>query len=120
MRSHRAIPDHGSRTHERAVEDRGRLVTALRGADLGAAATVLAGADTASTVLALDDARNVLLLRLLRRSNDFGATTALKALDTFTADSRADDPSGAPGRLARQGQAGTQSARRWLHLGGAT
>jgi hypothetical protein len=56
---------------------------------------------------------------LTYHSNDFRATTALKALDTFTAELRADDPSDAPERLRREGQPGTATARRWLHLGGA-
>ena len=110
MRSRRSVPAAAiadpERTH--AGEERRRLVAAFRGAALD---------DTA--VDRLDETRSVLMGRLMRHSDDFTATSALKALDTFTADARTHAHSGAPDRLRHQGQSGTDTARRWLHLGGA-
>jgi hypothetical protein len=119
MTSRRSAPAQATRGPEYR-EALSRLVTALQGADLDEAATLVArDDDTASRVEALDHARRVLLSRLTYRSSDFRATAALKALDTFTAELRADEPSGAPARLRRQGERGTVTARHWLHLGGA-
>lgn len=72
------------------------------------------------TPLAPIATRAQLLARLHRRSDDFAATTALKALDSFAAEDRADHPSGAPERLQREGQSGIRRALRWLHISGAT
>jgi len=48
----------------------------------------------------LDAARRVLLDRLFRRSNDFAATTALKALNTYAAEQHSDALSSAIVRTA--------------------
>jgi hypothetical protein len=67
-------------------EELGRLVVALRKAGPDLEPMFIAGdQQTTLRVDCLDDARTVLLARLHRRSNDFSATTALKALDTFSA-----------------------------------
>jgi hypothetical protein len=47
----------------------------------------------------LGGANTRLLERLFRRSDDFTATVALQALDTFSAEQRADDHSDAPEHL---------------------
>jgi hypothetical protein len=121
MTSRRNAPENAPRGRERS-EERARLAAAFRGAgaDLEDAATLVGQCDDPALLVdGLDDARTVLFARLYRHSNDFSATTALKALDTFSAGVRADAPSSAPERLRRQGQPGTEAARRWLHLGGA-
>jgi hypothetical protein len=80
-------------------EARAQLVVALRNAGLDVEATLIAGDDKTARVDGLDDgvdglddARTKLLARLHRRSDDFSATTALKALDTFSAGRRAESP----------------------------
>jgi len=60
----------------------------------------------------LDAARWELLTRLSRRSNDFAATTALQALNTYCAGRRLDTPSEAPARLQWAGLTGLQHLRR--------
>ena len=60
----------------------------------------------------LDAARRVLLGRLSRRSDDFAATAALQALNTYSAGQRHDAPSDAPARLQRAGLSGLQHWRR--------
>ena len=60
----------------------------------------------------LDAARRVLLGRLSRRSDDFAATTALQALNTYSAGHRLDAPSDAPARVQRAGLSGLQRWRR--------
>lgn len=75
------------------------------GLDLGA--TPIAGDDRTPGVDDLDDARTKLLARLHRRSDDFSATAALKALDTFSAVRRAERP------------LTTQEARRWPRVSDA-
>jgi len=60
----------------------------------------------------LDAARRVLLGRLSRRSDDFAATAALQALNTYSAGQRLDAPSDAPARLQRAGLSGLQHWRR--------
>ena len=60
----------------------------------------------------LDAARRVLLRRLSRRSDDFAATEALQALNTYSAGQRLDAPSDAPARLQRAGLSGVQHLRR--------
>jgi hypothetical protein len=117
MRSRRSVPEHataGTDSGRDAGAERSRLVTALRGADLDTSPL-----DSPLDASALDDTRTVLMARLMRHSNDFAATTALKALDTFTAATRANAVAATPDRVLRQGQSGTRTARRWLHLGGA-
>jgi hypothetical protein len=108
MTSRRSAPEHATPGHgsgHDVGEARSRLTTALRGAALDDTATI-------------DHNRTVLMARLMRHSDDFPATKALQALDRFTAESRADAQAGAPDRVLRQGQSGTRTARRWLHLGG--
>jgi hypothetical protein len=96
--------------------ERARLAAVLRsaGPDLEATAAVLDSPDDAAAFRpdCLDDARRVLLARLYRRSDDFTATAALKALDTFSADVRADAPAAAPASLQRAGLSGLQRMRR--------
>ena len=98
------------------------LVVALHdaGPDLDADAARFAAHDdeTPGGLDRVDDTRTVLLARLYRRSGDFTATTALKALDTFSAGVRADTRSSTPERLRRGGLSGNERARRWLHVGG--
>jgi hypothetical protein len=67
-------------------------VVSLYDAGLDVEATLIAGDDQTPRVDDLDDARTTLLARLHRRSDDFSATTALKALDTFSAGRRAERP----------------------------
>jgi len=55
----------------------------------------------------LEAARSMLLDRLSRHSNDFAATTALKALNTYTAAERSDALSGSPGPVRAAGLSGT-------------
>ena len=59
----------------------------------------------------LDVARRVLLDRLFRHSNDFAATTALRALNTFSAEQHADALSAAPRRLRTAGLSGVDRLR---------
>jgi hypothetical protein len=59
----------------------------------------------------LDAARGVLLRRLTRRSDDFAATAALQALNTYVSGQRLDAPSDAPERLQRAGLSGLQRLR---------
>jgi hypothetical protein len=59
----------------------------------------------------LDAAQRVLLGRLSRRSDDFAATAALQALNTYFAGQRLDAPSDAPARLQRAGLSGLQHLR---------
>jgi hypothetical protein len=59
----------------------------------------------------LDGARRVLLGRLSRRSDDFAATAALQALNTFSAGRRLDAASDAPARLQRTGLSSLQRLR---------
>ena len=82
-----------ARPSEASRDRRAHLVVALRdaGPDLEAGAARFAAHDDETTggVDRVDDTRRVLLARLYRRSGDFAATTALKALDTFSAGARA-------------------------------
>jgi hypothetical protein len=74
-------------------EERARLVVALRNAGPDLEPMLITNdQQTTLRVDCLDDARTVLLARLHRRSNDFSATTALKALDTFSAARLPEDP----------------------------
>jgi hypothetical protein len=59
----------------------------------------------------LDLARSVLLDRLFRRSDDFAATAALQALNTYVSGQRFDTPSNAPARLQRAGLSSLQRLR---------
>jgi len=59
----------------------------------------------------LDAARHLLIDRLSRHSNDFAATTALQALNTYSAALRADAPSDAPRRLRTAGLSGVDRLR---------
>jgi hypothetical protein len=103
---------------------RARLVVALHdaGPDLEADAARFAAHDdeTPDGLDRVENTRTVLLGRLYRRSGDFAATTALKALDTFSAGVRADTPSGTPERLRRGGLSGTERTRGWLHVSRTT
>lgn len=67
-----------------------------------------AGVDTGD----LDAARQVLLARLTRRSDDFAATAALQALNTWASGRRLDTPSDEPARLQRAGLSTLQRLRR--------
>jgi hypothetical protein len=60
----------------------------------------------------LDAARRVLLDRLSRHSNDFAATTALQALDTYSAEQHADTASDAPAIVRTAGLSGVDRMRR--------
>jgi hypothetical protein len=60
----------------------------------------------------LDAARRVLLDRLFRRSDDFPATAALQALNTYSAGERYDAPSDAPARVQRAGLSSLEQLRR--------
>ena len=59
----------------------------------------------------LDAARWVLLDRLTRHSDDFAATTALQALNTYYAEHRAASPSDAPVRVRNAGLSSMQRLR---------
>jgi hypothetical protein len=90
---------------------RARLAVVLRsaGPDLWEPATLLVAPDhdAGERRACLDDARALLLARLHHHSDDFTATAALKALDTYSAGLG----SGAPARLARSGLSGIQRMR---------
>jgi len=88
-------------------EERAQLVVALRGAGLDLQATLIAGDDQTPRVDDLADARTTLLVRLHRRSDDFSATIALKALDTYSANRRSESPLTA------------EEARRWPRVSDA-
>lgn len=60
----------------------------------------------------LDAARWALLGRLSRRSDDFAATAALQALNTYSSGLRLDAGSDAPTRLQRAGLSSLQHLRR--------
>jgi hypothetical protein len=60
----------------------------------------------------LDEARALLLGRLSRHSDDFAATTALQALNTFSAGQRSDAHPAAPQHLR---DAGLSSIERMRH-----
>jgi hypothetical protein len=85
--------------------ERDRLDVALRAADLDPRR--------------LDDARRSLLARLSAHSNDFAATTALQALNTFSAGQRADEHSDAPAHLRDSGLSGIDRLRRSTRTGGS-
>ena len=72
----------------------------------------LALRDASVSTADLDAARRVLLARLARRSDDFAATGALQALNTYAAGQRLDAPSDAPARLRRAGLSSIQHLRR--------
>jgi hypothetical protein len=78
--------------------ERHRLALALQSASV----------DTAD----LGATRRALLDRLSRRSDDFTATAALQALDTYCAGQRFDAASQAPARLRRAGLSSFQRLRR--------
>ena len=63
----------------------------------------------------LDAARRVLLDRLFRRSNDFAATTALRALNSYSADASASTSTG----VRTAGLSGVDRLRRSRKLGAA-
>jgi hypothetical protein len=60
----------------------------------------------------LDAARRNLLARLSLHSDDFAATTALQALNTFSAGLRTDHPSDAPTHVRDAGLSSLQRMRR--------
>jgi hypothetical protein len=60
----------------------------------------------------LDATRTVLLARLFRRPDDFAATSALQALNAFTAGQRADARSDAPAQLRAAGLSSLERLRR--------
>ncbi len=59
----------------------------------------------------LDTARRTLQARLSSHSDDFAATAALQALNTYTAGLRTDDPSGAPAHVRETGLSFLQRVR---------
>jgi hypothetical protein len=65
----------------------------------------------------LDAARRVLLDRLSRHSNDFAATAALQALNTYAAEQHAGAPTDA--RVRTAGLSGVDRLRR-SHVGGSS
>jgi hypothetical protein len=65
----------------------------------------------------LDAARRVLLDRLTRHSNDFAATTALRALTRYSGEVQADAPTDA--RVRTAGLSGVDRLRR-SHVNGAS
>jgi hypothetical protein len=81
---HRTLPQ-PARSPDAGREERHRLDQALRAAAL----------DTGD----LDGARTCLISRLSLHSDDYSATAALQALNTFTAGQRTDDGSGASAHL---------------------
>jgi hypothetical protein len=97
MRKHRNSPGPERRSGA-AAEERMRLDGALHAAGLD--------------VDDLDAARASLLGRLTRRSDDFAATAALQALNTFSAGQRSDADSAAPRHLR---DAGLSSNERMRH-----
>ena len=121
MKQRLPVPE-SARVSDANRERRARLVVALHdaGPDLDADATRFATHDdeTPDGVDRVDNTRSALLARLYRRPGDFAATTALKALDTFSAGVRADTPSSTPERLRRGGLSGNERARRWFHVSG--
>ena len=119
MNVRRPAPEYAP-TSEANRDRRARLVVALHNAgpdlDAGAARFAALEDETTGDVDRVDETRTVLLARLYRRSSDFAATTALKALDTYSAGVRADAPSSAPERLRRAGLSSSDRTRRRLHL----
>ncbi len=81
-----------------------RLDDALRAADVDAGD--------------LDAARASLLKRLTRRSDDFAATAALQALNTYSAGQRSDADSAAPRHLRDAGLSSTDRMRHRSKMGG--
>jgi hypothetical protein len=67
-----------------------------------------------------DDARTCLLARLFRRSDDFAATAALQALNTFSAGQRGDHRSDAPEHLRLGGRSSLERMRHRTHANGMT
>jgi hypothetical protein len=96
----RGLSSESVRDSETGREERSRLDVAL------GAAAVDAGD--------LDAARWLLLDRLSRRSDDFAATAALQALNTYSAGQRFDAPSDAPTQLQDAGLSSLQRMRRSL------
>jgi hypothetical protein len=90
VKSRRAAPQYVSSAA--SCRERALLVAALQDAGLGVEATRIASDEHTPRVDGLDDSRTKLLVRLHRRSDDYRATSALKALDTFTAGRRAESP----------------------------
>lgn len=68
----------------------------------------------------LEGAQTRLLARLFRRSDDFTATTALQALNTFSAGRRADDCSDAPEHLRIGGLSSLERMRHRIRANGKT
>jgi hypothetical protein len=66
----------------------------------------------------LDTARAVLLGRLSRRSDDFAATAALQALNTFSARQRSDGQLDAPRHLRDAGLSSIERMRHPTPVGG--
>jgi hypothetical protein len=82
------------------------------GADFAAmAAEITAQPEQAPRVL--KHARSEVLRRLHRRSDDFAATEALRALDTYSAHLGSDGHSGDSERLVHAGLSGTARMRAW-------
>jgi hypothetical protein len=68
----------------------------------------------------LEGAHTRLLARLFRRSDDFTATTALQALNTFSAGRRADDRSDGPEHLRIGGLSSLERKRHRTPANGMT
>jgi hypothetical protein len=103
MTRHRASPRR-ARASDAGSDERRRLDVALRAAHLD--------------VGDLDDARTRLLERLFRRSDDFAATAALQALNTFSAGQLGDQFSDAPEHLRMGGLSSLERMRHGTHANG--
>jgi hypothetical protein len=96
MTRHRTSPE-PTRGSDAGRDEHRRLEMAFRAAAL----------DTTD----LDTARRSLLARLSSHSDDFAATAALQALNTYSAGLRTDDPSDAPAHLRDAGLSFVQRMR---------
>jgi hypothetical protein len=94
----RAFTSESVRGSDTGQEERHRLDVALQAATVNSED--------------LDAARSLLLDRLYRRSDDFAATAALQALNTFSAGQRFDASSDASTRRRDAGRSGRQRKRR--------
>ena len=104
MAQHPTSPE-SSRGSDAGRDERRRLEVAFRAADIG--------------LDDLDAGRRCLLARLSLHSDDFAATVALQALNTFSAGQRTDDPSDQPARVRAGGLSGVQRLRRRNAVGTA-
>ena len=104
MARHRTSPG-PARGSDAGRDERRRLEEAFRAADID--------------VDDLDAGRRCLLARLSLHSDDFAATVALQALNTFSAGQRTDEPSDQAARLRAGGLSGVRRLRRRNAVGAA-